>query len=306
MSKKIKLLTGATLITLGVLVYILLAGRSNNVPDKTLKSSAKLPKADHIVIIVEENKSYKDIVGNPDAKYINSLISKGSVATNYRGTSHPSEPNYIEMTTGEKSGIREDCKIAGAEDCITNASSIVDDLEKDGKTWKAYMEGMESACSNADNDRYKTKHNPFIFYQNILSDPERCSEHIVPYTELVKDFEQVSTTPNYTFITPDICNDMHDCSVETGDTWLSREVPLILESPAFKNKNSLLVITWDEDNHLSGNHILTLFLGHLAKTGFKSDEKYNHYNLFTTTKELLLGSQGLEKYPPMIDMINTN
>jgi hypothetical protein len=127
------------------------------------------------------------------------------------------------------------------------------------------------------------KHNPFLYYPGIAGDQNRCEAHVVPFDRFAGDLAGSSTLPDYAFISPDLCNDMHDCAVATGDAWLAREVPAILASPAFTNQNSLLVITWDEDSGGDGNNTVpTIFAGPAARTNQRSAVAYNHYSLLRT------------------------
>src|SRR5438105_935267 len=111
-----------------------------------------------------------------------------------------------------------------------------------GLRWKAYMESMPSACLTTDSYPYAVKHNPFVYYNDIRTNASRCQSHVVPFTQLSTDLQSASTTPSYSWITPNMCNDMHDCSIATGDAWLSSHLPAILTSPAFTTQNSLLLL----------------------------------------------------------------
>ncbi len=229
-----------------------------------------------IVIIMMENKSYNEIIGNTNAPYINSLIHTYSFAANYFAVAHPSLPNYIALIGGSTFGIKKDCT-----DCFINSTNLVDQLEKAHKTWRAYMESIPSSCFMGSSGQYAQKHNPFIYFDDIRNNKNRC-KNIVPYAQLFSDFQSLSTTPNFVWITPNLCNDMHNCSVSTGDTWLAKNVSDILNSPAFTKQNSLLVITWDEGEDLGNNKIPTLFIGHSVKKRFVSHTIYTHYSLLHT------------------------
>lgn len=232
----------------------------------------------HVVVIVEENKPYAAVVGSPNAPYFNSLIPAGALATNYSAITNPSLPNYIALTSGTTAGITTDCQPTESS-CQANTASVADTIERSGRSWKMYAEDMTAACSAANNTLYAAKHNPFIYYPNIRNNSTRCA-NVVPFTEFKKDLTG-SKLPNYAFISPNLCNDTHDCPVATGDRWLSEQVPAILASPAFKNSKSLLVITWDEGNRLN-NHIPALFLGPAAQSGVQSAAAYSHYSLLHT------------------------
>lgn len=235
---------------------------------------------DHIVIILMENKPYNAIVDNSNAPYINSLIKKYSFADNYFAVSHPSLPNYIAIIGGSTFGITSDCT-----DCYVHATNLIDQLEEAKKTWKAYMESMPSNCFQGSSENYAQKHDPFIYFDDIRTTPSRCNR-IVPYSNISSDFSSVSTTPNFAWITPNLCDDMHDCSVQTGDRWLTQHVPYILASTAFTGQNSLLIITWDEGEDNGSNQVPTLFLGNSVKKGFVTHVHYTHYSLLHTIEEI--------------------
>ena len=233
---------------------------------------------DHVFVIVDENKSYSQIVGSPDAPYINGLIKRYALATSYSALFHPSLPNYIALTSGSNQGITDDRGAAGNEVAATN---IADRLEAAGKTWKEYAESIPSPGYAQDSGEYAVRHDPFMYYKDIAGNTQRARSHVVPFTELATDLLSADTTPNFAFITPNLINDMHDGPVSAGDTWLAREVPLILQSKAFTTTRSVLIVTWDEGT-LFDNHIATIFVGSSVKAGYRSDTRYDHYALLRT------------------------
>lgn len=234
----------------------------------------------YIFVIVEENQPYSNLVGNANAPYINYLIKRYSSATNYYAVAHPSLPNYLALTSGSTDGITTDCNPPSAG-CVVNVPNIADEIEKSGRSWKAYAESMPSPCYAYNSNEYATKHNPFIYYSDIISNQSSCTEHVVPFSQLSTDLALISTTPNYAFITPNLCNDMHNCSIATGDTWLAKNVPIILQSKAFSTQNSLLIITWDE-GYATTNHVLALLVGNSVKQNYQSSQYYSHYSVLHT------------------------
>jgi acid phosphatase len=244
-----------------------------------VEAAGTVPAFDHIFTIVMENHSYGQIVGSGSAPYINSLAAKYGLATNYFAVAHPSLPNYLALTGGSTFGITSDCTT-----CFVSAPNIAKDrVEASGRSWKAYMESMPKACFVGDSYPYMQKHDPFIYFNDIRTNAAECNK-VVPYSALATDLKSAGTTPNYAWITPNMCNDMHDCSVSTGDTWLKNNVPAILNSAAFTAQNSLLMITWDEDNGSSGNHVATLVIAKSVPAGFRSGVHYTHYSLLRTVE----------------------
>ncbi|TMC94113.1 MAG: phosphoesterase, partial [Chloroflexi bacterium] len=240
-------------------------------------AATPIPALDHVFMIVMENHSYPEIIGSGAAPYVNSLLTQSSVAANYVAVAHPSLPNYLALSGGSTFNINSDCTT-----CWISAANLGDSLESAGKSWKGYMESMPSACFVGDSYPYAQKHDPFIYYNNIRTNTSRCQSHVVPYTQLATDLKSTSTTPSFGWITPNMCNDMHDCSVAQGDVWLEQQVTSILSSPAFKTQRSLLAITWDEDDGSASNQVPTLLLGSGVKTNYASTTGYNHYSLMRT------------------------
>src|SRR5205823_9958573 len=128
-----------------------------------------------------------------------------------------------------------------------------DRIEASRRSWTAYMADMPAACSATDSGLYAAKHNPFVHYTDIVSNAGRCASHVVPFSNFSSDLTN-GRLSNFVWITPNLCNDMHDCSIATGDAWLSTVVPRILQSPAFAN--SVVLLTWDEGvtNNGGGGH----------------------------------------------------
>ena len=280
------------------------ASQSAHLP-ATAASASPVPAFKHIFVIVMENKDYRSIVGSEQAPYMTSLARQYGIATNYYGIRHPSLPNYLALTGGDTFGITSNCT-----DCFVNAPNLVDQLETGGKSWKAYMEDMPSPCFVGDAaPLYKQKHNPFIYYDNVRTNAARCNK-IVPLTQLAADM-QANTVPNFVWITPNMCNTMHDCSVGTGDTWLKTWVPAILQSPAWKD-NGALFITFDEGSgpagccgNAAGGRLATLVISPLGRPGFSSDVPYSHYSLLRTIEAAwklpLMGQANCDCALPMAD-----
>ncbi len=248
-----------------------------------------IPTFSHVWIITMENHESSDIIGSRAAPYINELASQYARAANYYGVRHPSLPNYIALTAGDTFTITSDCTT-----CYLGQGSIADQIEAAGRTWKAYLESMPRPCfvGNAA-PLYLQKHDPFIYFDNIRSKPERC-RNVVPLTQLEQDLA-ADTLPDYSWISPNMCNDMHDCSIGTGDAWLRQWVPRILASPAWQ-KDGVLFITFDEGRTnaacgsaccglASGGQVVTLLISPLVQPGFVSNVAYSHYSLLRTVEE---------------------
>jgi hypothetical protein len=269
-----------------MIVAVITIGRHRTSASPSPKSSTtqsptlQVPALAHIFLIVDENKSYSEIVDNPAAPYINGLIKHYALATNYFVLFHPSLPNYIALTSGSNHGITDDRSppSAGNEIAVAN---MADRIEASGRTWKEYAESMPSAGFAFDSGEYVTKHNPFVYYKDIVGNAQRCRTHVVPFTQLATDLQSAQTTPDFAFIIPNLISDMHDGPIATGDRWLARTVPLILGSEAFRTTKSVLIVTWDEGSLLD-NHVATILVGTSVNAGYRSDRRYDHYALLHT------------------------
>jgi len=232
-----------------------------------------------------ENEEAAGVIGNASAPYLNNLTNIYGLGTQYYATSHPSLPNYLALTAGSTFGITSDCTT-----CFVNSTNLADQIESSGRSWKAYMESMPSPCFVGDSGQYAQKHDPWIYYNDIRTNTARCAAHVVPFTQFGTDMASGSV-PNFVWITPNMCNDMHDCSVNTGDAWLSQQVPTILNSSAYKN-NVALFIVWDEGTtnagcctDAAGGRVAMLVISPLGKPGLKSSVPETHYSLLRTIED---------------------
>ena len=268
------------------LLFVLLAAAplAASAQSSAPTATSAVPSFSHIFVIVLENHEYGDVVGNPQLPYLNDLATQYGLATASYGVSHPSLPNYLALTGGDTFGVTSDCT-----DCFVNSPNLVDQLETAGKSWKAYMDGMPSPCFLGNQDQYAQKHNPFLYYDDVRTNPARCAK-IAPFTDFAGDLK-ATTVPDFAWITPDQCNDMHSCPAAQGDAWLKTWVPQILASPAWKDGGALF-ITFDEGTSdagccgsSGGGHIATLVISPLGIPGTKSDTPVEHYGLLRTIEE---------------------
>lgn len=268
----------------------------------TCGSPSPTPAYDHIFYVMFENRNYSDIIGNANAPYLNSLTNTGGLATNYHAVIHPSVNNYLAAISGQTyttvppavgSAITDNCTITTTS-CSTNAANLADGIETVGKSWKGYMETMPSPCYGPhDSGLYTERHNPFPYFNQIRNTPARCAK-IVPYTQLATDLTSAATTPNFSWITPNLCNDMHNAcapsnAVTNGDTWASQEFPKIFNSQAWQTQHCLLVINEDENGGAAGNIVPAIFVSSDGTVigGKRSATNYTHYSLLRTIEDSL-------------------
>lgn len=249
----------------------------------------------HVVWIWMENHDERHIVGNPEAPYGNhTLIAQCGLATNYHNVIHPSLPNYLAATSG-RTLVGGDC---GPDACATSAPSLFAQLRTAGKSWRAYQESMPSNCAHGDSGEYAARHNPPVYYTPIADD---CARWDVPMGgdqgQLAGDLSS-GHLPDFAFITPNLCDDTHDCGVRTGDRWLATWVPRIVASPAYRAGSTVVVLTWDEGDSGGssdcarnttepGCQVATVVIAPTTRPGTRSDVLFNHYSLLATTEQLL-------------------
>jgi len=277
----------------------------------------------HVFVIMMENTGFASLIGNINAPWINSAASAHGLATSYFGVTHPSQPNYVAATAG----------IQGADsdaDETLNVPNIVDQLESNGKTWKAYMQSLSLCVNKLDhacgNQLYERKHNSFVSFADVQSSSARMA-NIVDLSQLNGDLA-AGTVADYVWISPDQCNDMHGrggpstdpCRfanvqglISTGDAFLSSTVGAIMASSAWTG-NSAIFIAWDESDFTGtgfggfgddsgccdsvggqgGGHVVTLVISHSDHAARTSSVSYNHYSLLRTIQDgWRLGCLGL-------------
>jgi acid phosphatase len=259
-----------------------------------------------------ENKNFSQINGSASAPYLNQLAHNYSLATQYTACDHPSLPNYMCLTGGYNYFSGTNCSPTGT--CTTSNSSIVDRIESAGLTWRAYMEDMPSPCYKSGLGNYTFLTNPFIFYASIGGNSTRCAAHVVPANSSIKGLPDdnlvsalgsTSTASNLMWLTPNLCNNMHNCSISRGDSYLSKIVPVILNTTLFKTQKAALFITFDEGyGHYPSDFVYSVWAGLAVKTHYQSSIQYSHYSL-TSTIEAAWGLQPLTAKdrgsPPMLE-----
>jgi phosphatidylinositol-3-phosphatase len=255
-------------------------------PTATAVPIQLVPNFVHIVVIVLENKEFGTIVGSPLMPYFNQLARSYSLLTQYFAVAHPSLPNYLALIAGDTFGIDFDCN-----DCIRTDPSLPDLIEASGRTWKTYQEDMPSPCfAGITSANYALKHNPFMYFTPIRLDINRCNNSIVPFTQLSLDFA-ADSLPNYTFITPNLCNDAHDCDIATADRWLQNLMGQLQPKLDSTGQPYLIIITWDEGqgDHSccglpakAGGRVATILVSPQAKNNYQDSTPYSHYSLLKT------------------------
>lgn len=242
--------------------------------DAAADTAAALPTPDHIVVVVMENHAYSQVVGSSNAPYVNNtLVAGGATLTQSYALTHPSQPNYYMLFSGSSQGVTDDsCVDVGTMQAPNLASELLDA----GQTFASYNEGIPGVgATDCRVDNYAQKHNPWFGFGNV---PTSSAYGMDAFPA---DF---TTLPKVSFVVPDLCDDMHDCSVGTGDSWI--QTNLAAYADWARSHNSLLVMTFDEDNKLSGNRIPTVVYGAHVAPGSSTSTSYNHYDVLHTLEDL--------------------
>jgi hypothetical protein len=297
------------------------AGAPVNTPPTT---SPKGTPIGHMFVINLENKNYAETwAKSSPAAYLNTTLRpQGKLLTNYYGVGHASLDNYIAEISGQPPNpqTKADCvkytEYANGTGCVypKSVSTIANQLDAAHKTWKTYQEDMTTPCRHPQigaidptltarkGDQYATRHNPFVYFHSIIDTPE-CRQNVVDLKQLGDDLLNEGSTPNFVFITPNLCHDGHDApcvdgepgGLESADQFLAQLVPKILNSPAFKH-DGMLVITFDESelNDSSGccgatkggGRVGALVISAHSKPGTTDKTQYNHYSLLCSIENV--------------------
>jgi phosphatidylinositol-3-phosphatase len=238
----------------------------------------------HVIWIWMENKSFDQVVGTASARYLTTLSRECGVATDYAAVSHPSLPNYVAATSGSTWGIADDGSPAAHP---VSRPSIFSQVRKTGLTWRSYEESMRSNCELSSSGEYAVKHNPAAYYTGIRTE---CGSWDVPMGTtvagaFVSDLRR-DRLPAFAFVTPNLCDDMHDCPVATGDAWLRRWIPTIVSSAGYRSGTTVLFLTFDEGT-TGSNRVATVVVSPSTRPATTSATPFDHYSLLKTTEQLL-------------------
>ncbi|MDT5348098.1 MAG: phosphatidylinositol-3-phosphatase [Mycobacterium sp.] len=244
-------------------------------PPRVGLAAAALPTPAHVVIVVEENRSQANIIGNKSAPFINALAAGGAMMAQSFAETHPSEPNYLALFAGDTFGVTKDsCPVNGG--ALPNLGS---ELLAAGYTFVGFAEGLPAVGSTVCSaGKYARKHVPWANFSNI---PPANS---MPFSAFpTGDPGGFAGLPTVSFVIPDNDNNMHDGSIAQGDAWLNRQLSGF--ATWARTNNSLLIVTWDEDDGGSRNQIPTVFYGAHVQPG-TYNEQISHYNVLSTLEQM--------------------
>jgi len=241
-----------------------------------------------VFIVTEENHDYASVIGSSSMPYLNSLAQQYGLATQYYANTHPSIGNYFELATGQIITNND------SYSTIVTVDNIVRRLLAAGKTWKSYAEDIPSVgYTGPDVGNYARRHNVVALLSDVANDSVQ-RRNLVPFTQFATDLAG-GTLPHFSNIVPNLCNDAHDCSLTTADTWLRNNIAPLMASATFQ-QDGLLIIVFDEsasDNTNGGGRIAWVVVGPKAKLGYQSTTLYQHQS----TLRLILEALGITQFP---------
>jgi hypothetical protein len=251
-----------------------------------------VPAPARIAVIVLENRSYNQIIGNPHAPYINSLARQGALATRYYAIAHPSLPNYVAMTTGGHVGVTANCS-----SCQREGRSLVNQLDAAGIGWRAYFESLPARATAPYHKgaAYNRHYNPFVYAESIA--PQDVASDSASFAGLRRDLA-ANNLPRFSWIAPNVWHDGHTAKLAAADRYAAGLIPKVLKA---LGPHGLLLLTWDEGQRSDrsgaggsgGGHVPLIALGPAARRGARVSVRANHYALLKTIEATLrLGRLG--------------
>ena len=261
-------------VSVGVTIAVLGAGAlvaTGAMADQARPATTAVPRPDHVVIVMLENKRYDSVIGHPKTPWVSSLASKWANMTRFYAETHPSQPNYLALFSGSTQRVMDN----NCPHDLGSRPNLGRQLIDAGHTFSGYSEDLPSVGFRGCSYRgYVRRHNPWVNFSNV---PAAANQ---PFTAFPKDYRKL---PTVSFVVPDLCHDMHDCPKAEADAWLRKQfAPYIAWAG---RHNSLFIITFDEDNKTDGNHIPTIIAGAGVRAGQYSS-RMDHYHLLRTIQQM--------------------
>lgn len=250
---------------------------------------ANQPTFAHVVLVVEENHSFSDVIGNSSMPYINSLAQQYGVAAQYFANAHPSLPNYLMLTTGKIETF--DDNFGG----VIGDDNVFKELTKENKTWKVYAENLPRAgYLGGDSPPYVKRHNPAVYFSDVQNNPSLAS-NIVPFTQFASDLGN-NALPQFAFVVPNVDDDAHNGTLPQADAWLNSNIAPLVSNPAFQ-ASGLLMIVFDEaemnDLDHGGGQVPAIIVSSRSKKNYTSHTFFQHQS----TLRLALEASGVGTFP---------
>src|ERR1700680_459583 len=255
-------------------------------------STGSVPAFGHVLLVLEENHSYSEVIGNSSMPYLNSLATQYGLATQYYANTHPSIGNYFMVTTGQL--VSNDDSFSGT----VSVDNIVRQLLAAGKTWKSYAESIPNpGYTGGDSYPYAKRHNPFSYITDVVNSSTQVN-NLQSLTQFNQDLAN-GQLPNFSFLVPNLLDDAHDGTLQLADQWLQTYIAPVISSSAFQ-KDGLLIIVFDEgdasDSANGGGHVAAVIISPDAKQGFQSTTLYQHQSMLRLILEGL-GVPNVTNYP---------
>ena len=278
-------------------MIVFLLGSALLLPSPVLFAQTPLPVPDHIVVVIEENHSLAQITDSGAIPYLQTLIDSGALLTNVHGITHPSQPNYIALFAGSTEGV-----IANNCPLVLTGPNLRSALAQVGRSFVGYSEDLPAVGStDCIVGSYVRKHNPWVNWQSSPRHQVPPEENR-PFSDFPEDFNLL---PTLSFVIPNQQNDMHDGAdpgrIQRGDDWLKANLSRYVQWA--ETHNSLLIVTWDEDDDRWENHIPMIMVGPMVRQG-RYDERIDHYRLVRTITDMYgAPSVGLSRHSDPITSI---
>lgn len=282
--------TALTLMaTLGIAALALTTGCQLNPTNPGVPGSSEVKHPDvpgTVFTIVFENHEASEVL-KPDVTTFYGLSEKYGNANAYISRVHPSLPNYIMMTSGDTQGIGNDNGPTGSN-LLDTKENLGEQLDAAGVEWRAYMEDMGEPCNMVASSLYAVHHDPFVYYKSLSDDKARCQDKVVDFkANFEKDL--AADTFKYMWITPNMCNDMHNCDAKTADAWLKTTTDMIMASPGYKNGGAIFIM-FDEGSLRilnAGADLATIVVSEkLVSPGYSSDTTFDHKSYLATIEDI--------------------
>lgn len=254
--------------------------------------TARIPRFDHVFLVYLENEDFRSIIGNTsEAPYLNGLLSKGTLLANFFAEEHPSDGNYLAFAGGSTFGVPLNDPLEENPTYTISARNIGDLLDAAHDSWRGYLQSADGPCDDTVHGYYWDDDLPFLYFKDVRERPRYCAEHIVPLEQLTSDLARTATTPRFSWIGANDCDEMEGCGIAAGDAFWSKVFGEIERSPAWRTESCLAIVTFDEDGYdfeHPAQQVPTILVGsRYVRRGYVSMVRYTHYSLLRTVEAAL-------------------
>ena len=254
--------------------------------------AAKVPRFQHVFLFYFENENFGSVIGNTrQAPFLNSLLPRASLLSNFFAEEHPSDGNYLALAGGSAFGVPLTDPLEENSQYTIRAPDIGDLIDAAHESWRAYLQSAAGPCDDTVHGYYWDDDMPMTYFADVRDRPQYCAAHLVPLQAMQADLASARTTPDFAWVSPDDCADMEGCGIRSGDNFLRAELGAIMRSPAWRTQRSLAIITFDEDGadyQRPAQRVATIMIGSAGvRQGYVSHVRYTHYSLLRTIEGAL-------------------